>query len=345
MEKITLTLSNDMQGVGKTGDRVTLELQPSDVHDPTELPTYLAGFRPFGYRADEASPVVLVNNDEDKFRTFSEDDAFRRVDVKGSTSGAVPEVDPKSTLQNYKVVERFVGSFVPRQTELQTGNNYQPRMAAARRARRAIELDREIDTWNLLGTPGNFAVAQRLALGAGDNWNGGASSDPIGDLQTSIENSNQPVTGVWFNQRVANAFLKNPETRDYMRQMLGDSIPSVGGVDMTDAAITDFRIPGFPPFMVAAAKVKDETTLAVDYVMPDVAVLLHTPPGVPDDGEDISTSYTFRRRGPSGTGFEAREFFIENRGPLGGTMIVVSEADIAIMTGDSAGGIISGIIT
>ena len=71
-------------------------------------------------------------------------------------------------------------------------------------------------------------------------------------------------------------------------------------------------------------------------------VATHSPPGIPEDGEEIATTYSFRRRGPSGVGFETREFFIENRGPLGGTMVVTSMADIAKMTSTIVGGLITG---
>jgi hypothetical protein len=345
MEQFSIILAEAVKGVGKAGERVSLELQPSDVHDPTELPTYLAGFRPFGFRGDEASPPVLVDNDEDKFRQFSSDDAFKVVDVKGSTGGAVPEVDPKTSLTPFKVVERFVGAFVPRQTELATGNNYQPRMAAARRARWAIELDREIDVWALLGLTTSFAAAQRLALGGTQNWDGGSDSDPIRDLHTAIEASAQMVTDLWMNQKVANAMLRHDKVRDHMRQMLGDSAPNaaIGSVASAGRVNADFVIPGLPPVHVAAGKQLNETTSVLDYILGDVVVLVGRPPGVPTDGEEIATSYTFRRRGPSGVGFEVREFTLENRGPLGGTMMVVSMADIAVMTGNSVGGIISGV--
>lgn len=328
--------------LGRAGQRVTLALQPADVHDPTELPTYLAGYKPFGFRADEVSKPVLVDNDSDKYRTFNSDDAFEPVEVKGSESGAVPEVDPKSALLTYKVVERYIGSFIPKQTELATGNNYNPLMAAGRRARTALELDREIDTMTLVGTNTNWDSTVRLALGATQKWNGGAISDPILDLQTALETSWQQVTEIWMNQRVAHAMLRHDKVRDHMRQFLGDAAVSaaLGRVSMAGTENVDFAIPGFPPFRVAAAKYKVAGVMT--YVLGDVVVLVRTPPGVPTDGEDIAATYTFRRRGPSGTGFEVREFFVEGRGPLGGTMVVVSQADIAIMTGNVAGGIITG---
>lgn len=344
MEK-EIILAEDSE-FGKAGQRVTLALQPSDVHDPTELPTYLAGYSPFLYRADEASKVVLVDNDQDKYRNFNSDDAFRAVNVKAGSSGYIPEVDPSTTLNTYTVVNRYAGSFVPRQTELQTGNNYNPRMAAARRARRALELDREIDVWTMLETNTNFATAQRTALGSGYQWNGGANADPIADLQNQIQASDQPVSTIWMNQKVAHTFLRNDTVRDHMRQMLGDnSAPAAATMVAKSGEVNvDFVIPGFPPIKVVASKVKNESTSVLDYILNDVVVLVTVPPGVPTDGEEIATTYTFRRKGPSGTGFDVREFIVNERGPIGGTMIAVSQADIAVMTGNNCGGIITGVI-
>lgn len=347
MEHLEIRLADSIPGVGQAGERVTLALSPADVHDPTEIPTYLAGYKPFQYRADEASKVILVNNEEDKYRTFDSDDAFRRVPVKGSTQGAVPEVDPISALSTYKVVERYVGSFVPAQTQSQTGNNYDPVMAASRRCRRALDLDREIDVWDLLQTTTNWDSTVRTALAATYQWNGGANSDPIFDVQTAIEKSWQPVSEIWMNQKVAHAFLRHTSVRNHMRQMLGDNAvaAALSNVAQAGEMSVDFVIPGLPPFRVVASKVKNESTSALGYILGDsYCVLLTTPPGTPSDGEEIASTYTFRRRGPSGVGFEAREFEVKERGPLGGTMIVVSQADVAKMTGNKCGGIISGCI-
>jgi len=346
----------ETSALGQAGQRVTLSLQPQDVHDATELPTYLAGYNPPGYRADEMSPPILVDNDNDKYRTFDSDDAFRRVDVKGTISGAVPEVDPKSALRSYKVIDRYVGSFVPRVTELQTGNNYRPRMAAARRARRAIELDRELDVADLICDPTNWDAA--VITPAGLEWdNSGGTQDPVRDMQLAIEKSAQQVTEIWMNQRVAFALLRSPSVRDQMRQMLGDGAAPAAMMSVQNAGSNgvtgDFAIPGLPPIKVVASKVKSLTTTALDYVFRDpdltsaaqfdVVVLVHRPPGIPTDGEDIASTYTFRRRGPSGTGFEAREYFVDGRGALGGTMIVVSQADEAVITGTNVGGIITDV--
>lgn len=348
-ERMSIVLA-ESSPLGQAGQRVNLELTPADVHDPTEIPSYLAGYKNWEFRADQASPVILVDNDEDKFRTFSEDDAFQPVHVKGALTGAIPEVDPRSSLDSYKVVDRYVGSFVPAVTENQSGNNYNPRMAAARRCRRALELDRELDVLGpsgLITSVANWSADQVNALGAGENWNGGASADPIAAIQESVEASAQPITEIWMNQTVANVFIRTDSVRDHMRQLLGDSSASSIAQQLaagaTTSFTTDFIIPGLPPIKVVAGKYKN-TAGSLTYIMPNYVVLTTAPPGTPMDGEEIATSYTFRRRGPSGVGLEAREFTVEGRGPHGGTMVVVALADVAKMTGSNCGGIITGVI-
>lgn len=339
MEKFAITLAGDCH-LGKQGQVVHLELRPGDVHDPTELPNYLAGYQPFGFRADEASQVVLVDQESDKYRNFNDTDAFDPVAVKASASGAIPEVDPATTLTTFKTVTRVVGSFIPKATELQA-TAYQPRMAAARRCKRAILMDRELDVWTLLGTNTNFASAQRLALGATQNWNGGSDSDPIRDIQAAIEASAQPVTGIWFNTKANNAFLRHDKVRDHMRQWLGDS--GSAGMPKAGQGIIDYSLPGLPPFHVVPGKYRPSTTL--DFFLGAVAVLTTVPAGVPTDGEEIATNYTFRWKGQSGVGFDTREFEVPGRGALGGTMLVTTMSDIAVMTASSAGGHISGVYT
>lgn len=351
MERIELTLAEDSH-LGRAGERVTLALTPQDVHDPTELPTYLAGYAPFEYRSDEASPPVLVDNDSDKYRNFAQDDTFRRVDVKSSPQGAIPEVDPVTSLNTYKVVDRLLGSFIPRQTETQSGNNIRPRQAAARKIKRKIQLDRELDVWALLTTTTNWTAGNVFVLGGGFNWGNltttgqGVNSDPIFDLQNLVTASAQYVNASWFNPKTAFAFLRHPNVRLHMRQLLGDAVVQETVNQVRSAGVNgqnvDFSIPGLPPFRVVAGKVKNESTGALDYICPDgVLAAVTTPPGVPVDGEEIATTWTFRRRGPSGVGFETREFVVEGRGPLGGTMVVASMADIAIMTGSNCGGLIT----
>jgi hypothetical protein len=136
--------------------------------------------------------------------------------------------------------------------------------------------------------------------------------------------------------------------KDHYRQFNGDA--ALGGAILKLGQVTkagnrvDFDIPGIGTIRVVAGKVKNETTAGLDYIMPKGIVTAVTVPDqtVPVDGEEIATTYTFRRRGPNGTGFETREFRIENRGPYGGTMVVASMGEVAVMTSTIAGGCITG---
>jgi len=354
-QMIELPVGRQSSIVLVNGERINLALQPQDVHDPTEMPTYLAGYMPFEFRADEASPPVLVDNDQDKARNFSSDDTFRRVDVKASLTGAIPEVDPSSSLIEYKVVDRLIGSFIPRATEMQTGNNYRPRQTAAKKCKRLIQLDRECDVWSMLTLSTNWTPANVIALTDGYQWGNltgsgyGNNSDPVFDIQTMYSKSAQPINAYWLNYNTACAMLRHPNVRNSMRSMLGDgaadqAIQRIAGANYASTTI-DYQIPGLGTFKVAAAKVKNEVTGALDYIVADGAVVgVTTPPGVPQDGEEMATTYSFRRRGPSGVGFETREFFVDARGSLGGTMVVASMADIAVLTGSNCGGLITGAL-
>lgn len=344
MPKMDITLAESVQGIGAAGDRVSLSLTEADVHDPVELADYLAGYKPFGYRADEASPVVGVDNTTFKYRTFSQNDAFLPVKVKGSPNGAVPEVDPSSTLSEGATEERYIGSFIPARTQ-NTSTSYNPRMAAGRRCMRAVQLDREIDVFTLLGTSTNWAAAQRNTA-TGTGWGDLTNGNPILDLHAMLEDSDQPVSEIWMNQKIAHRFLRHDKVREHMRQFFGDgatgNIASAVAAAGKEGSMADFMIPGMPPIKVTAAKY--ETGSGLSYVMPDVCFGVTTPPaGIPNDGEEIATSWTFRYRGLAGVGINVREFFVDGRGPEGGTMVVVHVSDKAIMTANNAGGIITGV--
>ena len=343
-KEVMFSLSKEDLAAGKftkeiDGRRVTLALMPSDVHDPSELSGYLAGYKPFQFRADEVSPVVLVENDSDKYRTFSADDAFDVSTVKTNAAADPAMVDPSSSLATYAVTERALGCFIPQQTLNQKGNNYDPRMAASRKCATKILLDREIDAMALVGTNTNWDASVRTALAAGYNWNGGVSSDPIRDLNDAIQKSWQPVTHVVMNDKIFSAFLRHDSVKDYIKLVRGDA--AALGLPGGGYGQRDIEIPGLPRIMVVSSKNKSGTSLT--YTLGDVAVLATIPANVPMDGETVASSYSFRVRGESGTGWEVREYNAEHKGSRGGLVVVVAMGDVAAMTANKAGGIITGV--
>jgi hypothetical protein len=196
VEKITLKIADRDSPFGRYGEVVELALTPTDVHVPEELPTYLAGYKIFEYRADELSPPLLVDNDSDYFRSFSSDDAFEPVVVKTGQNGKHNVIDTRSSTTKYTVVDRVIGSFINSITERQSKQLFNQRQSAMKRCQRVLMMDREIDVSTQASTLGSFATGNQKALGAGFNWNGGANSDPVLDIQARCEASAQPVTDI-----------------------------------------------------------------------------------------------------------------------------------------------------
>jgi len=344
MPNLNVKLVETIEGVGQAGQTVNLALTPADVHDPSELPEYLAGYHNYPYRADEASPPILVDKDEDKYRTFNSNNAFKRVPVKGSPGGAVPEIDPESSLTSYLVQDRFMGSFLPKYVADQA--DFDMKKAAAERCANAILLDRECDVWDMLTTSGSWNAAVVTTLTGNYYWNGGTTSRPIYDLKKMVQDSAQPIARFFMNQYVADTLVQNAATQAWLTSLMGaDGAKKVLG-EYKKEGIMDFQFPTLPPISVVNNKVLNEGTSALDYTLGNYVVAVGLPPGgPPKNGERPASSYTFRRKGESGVGWESDEFYINGRGPKGGTMLVVSQADVAKMTGNIIGGLLKGVIT
>lgn len=344
----SIRLVENTPGLGRAGDIIRLSLSPDDVTISEEMDTFMAGYSPAGYRADEACPIVLVRKDTAQFRVFGVNNAFQQVNVLSSTQADIPEVDPGSTLDSYRVQERALGGFIPAVTEqnAQEGSGlYDVRAAVGRRISWALALDREIRIFGsngLLSTAGNWNANNQFTIASGVEWNDQANGDPISDLFDVIEASAQPATDIWLNPTVAHHFIRSLATREHLRTMLGDGAPGAQTAAATAAQKNmDFQIPGLPPFHVVAGKVLNESTGALDYILGDTVIVTGSPGnGNPTTGEDIMTCKTFRRSGPSGTGFTTREFPLDRRGLHGGLFLASGHAEDVKMVANNVGGIL-----
>lgn len=346
-ESLSVRLADNYQGIGRMGDVVQLALYPVDVSIAEEMDTLLLGYSQYGYRADEACPIHLVEKDTGKFRVFDENDAFQVVNVAAGIQSDINEVDPNTRLDDYQVKDRALGAFVPTRTEANA--SYDVRAAAARRIRRALDLDREIRIFGsggLLSTATNFAANNRAAISAGAEWNDAENSDPILDIQERIEASAQPITGIYLNPQATHAFLRADRVRSHMRQMLGDSAPVDATIKAAAAQqLMDFVIPGLPPFHVVPAKMKNETSGLLDFILTDNVILVGNPGGTTvTSGEEIMTAMTFRVKGPSGTGYTTREFELPKRGLEGGMMMISGHGEDTKVIASNVGGIITNVI-
>lgn len=348
---MTVTLAQDVPNMGRRGDVVQLTLSPQDVVNSEEMDSLIVGFTPIGMRADEVCPIHLVDVDIGKYREFGLNNAFRLVNVISSIQADIPEVDIDTTLKDYMVQERALGGFIPTVTQLNSDNstmNWDIKAQLAKRIETGLALDREVRVWSLLTNPNSWNAANRATVAGGAEWNDPENGDPISDIMDRIEASAQPVTGIWMQPPVAHAMLRNKNTLAHIKSLGGDA--NAIGRDVVDAQTSpsnrnvDFNIPGLPPFHVAAAKVLNETTAALDYILDDTVVLVCQPGGPETTGEEIMTAKTFRRRGPSGTGYTSREFNLERRGLHGGRFIASGHAEVLKMISGVCGGIIRNTI-
>lgn len=345
---LTATLLDDTPGYGRRGQRVQLALNPSDVHIAHEIDTFLAGFAPQGFRADEACPVALVDKATDRFRTFGSNNVFKQVEVRTSRQASIQEVDIETSLSTYLVDERALGAFIPRATEAQA--TFDVKAGHAMRIQEALGLDREIRIFGsggLLSTSGNWNANNVAAIDPSAVWDDSENCDPILDIQERIEASAQMITSIYFNPSVAHAFLRADRVRSHMRQMLGDGAPNAAVVGAASVQQNvDFVIPGLPPFKVVAGKVLNETTGLLDFILGDSVILVsHPQNGLPVDGKRTMTSVSFRERGLSGNGFTTREFEVQGRGLQGGTMMVSGHAEEEVMIANNCGGLITGVLS
>lgn len=327
----------------------------ADVHNPTEIASYLAGFKNGGFRHDEMCKIIPVDVDSDLYRQFSSSRAFRPAKVKTSDFSPPEEVTFDTSLTPYVAVPRRIATFVPDPVRDQAGSNWNVVTTSMDHLKLLIDMDLEFDVLGPAGTglltsTGNWASANTVLLGAGFQWGGasgvGASSDPIRNLQAMREASFQRITKFFMNERVGNWFLKHPEVRDHLRSRLGDGAPAAAMNKLASAdsdSDVDYDIPGIGKFGICVSRAESGSD-STDYIMPDVVVGVTSPPGVPQNGNQISTCYNFRVRGTSGgTGFSVRQVRIDTRGAPG-TLIIVEEKSIPTMTGSTCGGLLRAVL-
>lgn len=344
-KKMTFTLAEDCEA-GKAGQVITMAVSPADTsNQQEELDNYLGGFSNFGHCADKASPIVLVNKEKGKRRDFSKENVFEVVDTRVGRSGAINEIDHKTELGDYDTEEHALAVFLPWQSENDAEAHYNVRAASGDLIMEKVLLKREVDVWDTLTTLTSFDAANRTTLTSTLQWDTGATKNPRRDLHNRIKASATKVTDIFMNPDVGFWMLSDTEVRAYMVQMLGDNAPNPNVARAADEqGEVTFTIPGLPPITIVPAKKLDASGNLV-YILGDDVVLTSSPPP-PRDGNRIATSYSYRTRGPSGTGVTTNEYIPMERGLNKGTMFEAGlREDRARITSDIAGGLIKDVLS
>lgn len=322
----------------ESGRLVTMDLAPSDVHTNAALANYAAGYHLESGVADVASPVVMVPKQSDVFYTWDNADDFKRkIPNAASPGGAVAEVNPTLTPATYTTVEYALGGFLPTEVQSNADAPLQPFVKMTQIVVDGLTLEREIRVATLLQASANWNSGLVTTLLSGAQWDGGGSSDPLANLQKTLENSYMPVTGIVWSEQVEHDFVRNPAVQKYFTYK-----DSVTGVPDPRTISTQLRLPP-----IYTGRMKYITGGALTYVWGSHVVLLHQPSETPPTSQmEVATSYTFRWNGgqaPDGTmtgGLLVRTYFDPKRGARGGTQVVVVVNDSEQMTSGFVGGLI-----
>ncbi len=329
---------------------VLMDLGVGDVHLPAAMPNFAGGYRQALPMADVFAPPLLAPNPSDKYFIFDKNDAFQAAAPQVGSGGAAPaEVPPRLNTSTYSVSEYALGSFVPLQIDAAADAPLRIRQAALKRVMNTLRLRRELRVANLATNTANWGTNQTTTLGAGYQWDGGASSDPIKDIQTRIEQSlSDGVSGIIMPEPLFHAFQRNPNVQKYIQYKAGAK-PLPNADEMGPLL-------ELPPIYVAKMKYLAPAGGALTYVWGNDVILFRMPDQLPPTTQDdIATAYTFRWNAgakagipdaasqstmgfAASGGFVVREFHNQVRGSLGGSQLVAVHFDHEVMTSGFVGG-------
>lgn len=322
---------------------VQMDLGIADVHLPGPMSNYAAGYRNEQPMADMYAAPLLVQKPSDKYYTFAKEDAFQRaMPTVGGTSAQVAEIAPRIANATYTCIEYALGGFVGVQLEAAADAPLRIRQATMTRILNALLIERELRVATLATTSTTWDSTVYTSLAAGAKWNGGASSDPVKDIQDKMETSWGKPTGLIMSRKGFNAFVRNPAVQKYFAYK--DRVAPLPDPSQLSALLQ------LPPIYVADMQyIKSDGTR--DFIWGTSAVLFRNPPTMPPTSQDdVASATTFRwnangiKDGQASGGMIVREYFVQDRGTGGGNKVVVIHHDVEAQTSKFVGGLIAGII-
>ena len=340
----TFRLAEDAPGIGRAGEVVTMAVTPSETGDQLRvIDTYLGGYKNRSYLADQISPPVLVDTEKGKRIDFSKENAFQWVDPRAGRQGGIKEVEHLNERTDYQTEEFALAAFIPWAAENDAVRQYNVRQETSKLLMNKLLLDREIRVANALFTLNNWNANNRTTLLAASKWNGGASADPLTDIQVRLEKSAQPVSFMVCNPTVAFHLLANDKIRSFMRQVYGDEkVDAVMQGASFAQESTDVKLAALPDLLICPAKKLNESTGNLDYIWGNDLALITTASGMSPD--EMASFMTFRTRGRSGSGVVTNEYMPYGRGINGGTMLEVGFGEDIFFPSNISGGLIKACV-
>jgi hypothetical protein len=190
----------------------------------------------------------------------------------------------------------------------------------------------------LATTASNWDTSVVATVLAAAKWDGGASSDPIADIHARAEASWGDPTGVVLSEKVFHAMQRNPQVQKYFAYKNSAS-PLPGSGDMSSLL-------NIPQIFVAKMKYINPAGV-LDYIWGNDVVLFRMPAQMPPTTQDdVASAVTFRwdagsvADGTASNGMLVREYYVQDRGTMGGNKVVLILHDAEVTTSKFVGGLI-----
>jgi hypothetical protein len=152
-------------------------------------------------------------------------EALRRYNLKTAPGSAIKRIDlditsVTYTVENYKVDIPIPDELMEVAEGMRVlGANLQYDQIAMQTAMDVLNLDREVQTAELVTNPANLAVGNSLALAGGTRWST-ATGTPVRDVRAAAQvvrkATGKKPTGLMLSATSLDAILNNAEMRGYM---------------------------------------------------------------------------------------------------------------------------------
>lgn len=324
------------------------DLGVSDVHQPSTLPIYAAGYRicQDGI-ADAMSPVIMVPKQSDFYGTWNITSDFSLPMYNAVAAGAqVAETNPGLAFAKYSTINYALAGAIPTEVIANADAPFRPFPKLMQVLVDRLRTMRNVRVASVMENSSNWNGAQVQTILSGAQWNEGPASNPVLVFHNAENASYMPINGFGMSGQLWRAMIRNSAFQKFFTYKDGvDAIPN------KDIVSKDFKLPMF--YVDETKYIVGGDTVAPTFVWGNDVVGIHQPGEMPPTSQmDVATSVTYRWVGGEAPqvpleeqsltgGFLVRSYFDPRRGPRGSTVVVCAHWDIELMTSGFVGSLIA----
>ncbi len=191
------------------------------------------------YRNDDmiwplVMPVMKVNKRSDIWYVYNKADSFKLVDDSMGSTDLANEVSWGVATDNYSVKDHGLGDWLAQATINNADNPLQPEIDTNDFLNMCLDVAQEKRVVDKVFAAASYPVGNKVQLAGTDQW-GGATDDPIDDVETAIESCFQRANTLVFGNDAWKIFRKLPEIVTAIKAMAGVTLDS-GRVSAKDVA-------------------------------------------------------------------------------------------------------------